>query len=90
MYIQGSESEQCRTYIVFMIILRSGINGGLMMAIKEARKAAGLTQKQFSELFDPPIPLDTVKNWDSGKAYPPAWAEGLILEKLNSLKPPES
>lgn len=55
------------------------------MTIKEARKAAGLTQKQFSELFDPPIPLDTVKNWDSGKAYPPAWSESLIIEKLKTL-----
>lgn len=56
------------------------------MKIKEARLAAGLTQKQFSELFDPPIPIDTVKAWDSGRRYPPAWAENLILEKLNYSK----
>lgn len=54
------------------------------MKIKEARQAAGLTQKQFAELFDPPIPLDTVKSWDSGKYYPPAWSESLILEKLEN------
>lgn len=53
--------------------------------IKAYRQAAGLTQKQFSELFDPPIPIDTVKKWDSGKKYPIPWVEGLILEKLNRL-----
>lgn len=54
--------------------------------IKEYRQAAGLTQKQFSELFDPPIPIDTIKKWDSGQKKPPAWVEGLIIEKLNTLK----
>lgn len=51
--------------------------------IKEYRQAAGLTQKQFAELFDPSIPIDTVKKWDSGKMYPPDWVEGMIIEKLN-------
>ena len=48
--------------------------------IKEYRKAAGLTQKQFSDLFG--IPLDVVKSWDSGRRHPPEWAEKLIIEKL--------
>lgn len=56
------------------------------MLIKEYRLAAGLTQKQFSELFDPPIPIDTIKKWDSGKMQPPEWAEGLIIEKLEGIK----
>lgn len=51
--------------------------------IKDARKSAGLTQKQFSDLFE--IPIDTVKNWDSGRRQPPAWAEKLIIEKLNTM-----
>lgn len=55
------------------------------MTLKECRKAAGLTQKQFSELFDPPIPIDTIKKWDSGKMSPPDWVEGLIIEKLNRI-----
>lgn len=52
--------------------------------IKEARKNAGLTQKEFSEIFE--IPIDVVKSWDSGRRKPPAWAEKLIIEKLNRIK----
>lgn len=52
--------------------------------IKEARKNAGLTQKEFSEIFE--IPIDVVKSWDSGRRKPPAWAEKLIVEKLNRIK----
>lgn len=52
------------------------------MTIKEYRLNYGLTQKQFSELFNPPIPIDTIKKWDSGKMRPPDWVEGLIIEKL--------
>lgn len=51
--------------------------------IKEYRQAAGLTQKEFSELFDPPIPIDTIKKWDAGKMSPPDWVEGMIIEKLD-------
>lgn len=54
--------------------------------IKEWRLALGLTQAQFSELFNPPIPVDTIKKWDSGKIKPPDWAEGLIIEKLEGIK----
>lgn len=54
--------------------------------IKDYRKKLGLTQKQFSELFSPPIPIDTIKKWDSGKMHPPDWVEGLIVEKLERLK----
>lgn len=52
--------------------------------IKECRQAAGLTQKQFSDLFE--IPIDVVKSWDSGRRSPPQWAEKLIIEKLETLK----
>lgn len=52
--------------------------------IKDHRQAAGLTQKQFSDLFE--IPIDVVKSWDSGRRKPPTWAEKLIIEKLNTLK----
>lgn len=54
--------------------------------IKEYRQAAGLTQKQFSELFG--IPIDVVKSWDSGRRRPPEWAEKLIIEKLEQMKEP--
>ena len=56
------------------------------MKIKEYRKALGLTQKQLSELFTPPIPLDTIKKWDSGQKYPKDWVEGLIVEKMEEIK----
>lgn len=56
------------------------------MKIKEYRKALGLTQKQLSELFTPPIPLDTIKKWDSGQKYPKDWVEGLIIEKLKHME----
>lgn len=52
--------------------------------IKEYRKLAGFTQKEFSELFQ--IPIDVVKSWDSGRRKPPEWAEKLIIEKLESKK----
>lgn len=54
------------------------------MDIKEHRKAAGLNQKEFAEKFG--IPLDTVKSWDCGRKRPPAWAEKLLVEKLETMK----
>lgn len=54
------------------------------MKIKDYRQAVGLTQKQFSELFE--IPLDVVKSWDSGRRSPPVWVEKLIIEKLERMK----
>ena len=53
------------------------------MSIKEARIAAGLTQAQFSKIFE--IPIDVVKSWDAGRRKPPTWAEKLIIEKLNKI-----
>jgi len=52
--------------------------------IKDHRLDAGLTQVQFSQIFE--IPLDVVKSWDSGRRKPPAWAEKLIIEKLQQIK----
>lgn len=54
------------------------------MRIKEERTAAGLTQKEFSDLFG--IPIDVVKSWDSGRRKPPEWAEKLIIEKLKTYR----
>ena len=53
------------------------------MSIKEARISAGLTQAQFSKMFE--IPIDVVKSWDTGRRKPPTWAEKLIIEKLNKI-----
>ena len=57
-------------------------------SIKAARKAAGLTQKAMSEKLN--IPRRTIEDWDSGKSYPPAWVEALLLEKLQSMTPGNS
>ena len=53
------------------------------MTIKEARVSAGLTQQQFADIFE--ISIDTVKSWDSGRRRPPAWAEKLVIEKLERI-----
>lgn len=52
--------------------------------ITEYRQAAGLTQKQFSEMFE--IPIDVVKSWDSGRRKPTEWAEKLIIKELERMK----
>jgi hypothetical protein len=52
--------------------------------IKEARRAAGLTQKRMSELLL--IPLRTIENWESSRRNPPLWAENLIVEKLQMMR----
>ena len=50
------------------------------MTIKEARVAAGLTQAGMSELLG--IPKRSLEDWEAGRHQPPAWAERLIIEKL--------
>lgn len=55
-----------------------------IMTILEARKEAGLTQKQVFELIG--IPVRTLQNWESGVRVCPLWCEKLIVEKLLSLK----
>ena len=54
------------------------------MTIKESRLAAGLTQKQLSDMLD--IPLRTIENWESELRTPPSYVEKLIVEKLLSMK----
>ena len=53
------------------------------MRIKEARKAANLTQRQMSEAFD--IPLRTIEDWETGKRTPPSYVEKQIIEKLERI-----
>lgn len=54
-----------------------------MNRIKEARLAAGLTQKEMSAQFE--IPLRTIEDWERGNRKPPAYVEKLIIEKLESI-----
>lgn len=58
-----------------------------MNKIKEARIAAGLTQKEVCELLG--IPPRTLQDWEAGRRNPPAWAEALVLEKLIAAKEAE-
>ena len=48
--------------------------------ILEARKAAGLTRQQVTDLLL--IPARTLQNWESGERRASAWAEKLVCEKL--------
>lgn len=56
--------------------------------IKQARQAAGLSQKKMSDLLL--IPLRTIENWESGKREPPLWAENFIVEKLQAMQERET
>lgn len=57
---------------------------GKLLSIKDCRIAAGMTQEEFSDLFE--IPIDTVKNWDSGRREPPVWVKKLIIKELERMK----
>ena len=63
------------------MFFKTGANGmsDRESAIKEYRQLAGLTQKQFSDLFK--ISIDVVKSWDSGRRKPPEWAEKLRIKE---------
>ena len=52
--------------------------------IKEARLAAGLTQKSMSEKTG--IPMRTIGDWETGHRRPSDWVAALVIEKLNSIK----
>lgn len=54
-----------------------------MNTIKEARQAAGLTQKQMATDFE--IPSRTLEAWEMGERKPPKYVEKLIVEKLEFL-----
>ena len=55
----------------------------VMKTIKEARKAAGLSQQGVTDTLG--IPRRTLQDWETGKRTPPGWAEALIIEKLESM-----
>lgn len=53
-----------------------------MNEIQKARKNAGLTQQEMSDLLF--IPKRTIENWENDKRTPPIWAEKLVVGKLKS------
>lgn len=52
--------------------------------IEKAMDDAGLSVREMAEQFE--IPINTLKMWVEGRPVSPDWAEGLILEKLESMK----
>lgn len=54
-----------------------------MNRIREARKAAGLTQREMADLFG--MPKRTIENWEYHKTEPPEWVERLVLGKLEKI-----
>lgn len=52
--------------------------------MKEARKAAGLTQEEMSKLFG--IPKRTIESWEMGERKPAKYLEMLIIEKLGGMR----
>lgn len=51
------------------------------MDFKRIRLYSGLTQKEFSRIFN--IPLRTIENWESGKRNPPDYVFNLIMFSLS-------
>lgn len=56
------------------------------MKIKEARQKAGLTQAQMSTVLG--IPKRTIEDWETEKIKPRAWAESLVVKKLENFNKP--
>ena len=54
-----------------------------MNGIREARKKAGMTQKEMADFFG--MPKRNIENWEGGKNDPPGWVERLIIDKLEQL-----
>lgn len=52
--------------------------------IEEARRALGMSRAEMARQFE--IPVRTLESWDAGVRKCPAWAEKLILEKLERMK----
>ena len=54
-----------------------------MTTIRDARKAAGLSQQGVTDALG--IPRRTLQDWEAGKRTPPGWAEALVVEKLEKI-----
>ena len=54
-----------------------------MTTIRDARKAAGLSQQGVTDALG--IPRRTLQDWEAGKRTPPGWAEALVVEKLGKI-----
>ncbi len=52
------------------------------MTIREARKAAGLTQQGLSDWLG--IPKRTIENWEGGQRNCPDWCEAILIKIINN------
>lgn len=53
------------------------------LTIKEARKAAGLTQLEMAKVMG--IPARTIQNWEGGQRKCPEWCEKLVVAELERI-----
>lgn len=51
--------------------------------VKDARKAAGLTQAKMFEIMK--VPIRTIRSWETGDRIPPEYVQILVLEKLDKI-----
>lgn len=51
--------------------------------LKAAKKAAGLTQAQMSELME--IPKRTIEDWERGIYIPPEYVQRFVLKELEKI-----
>lgn len=51
--------------------------------LKEARKAAGLTQQTMADLML--IPKRSIENWETGDRTPPPYVQRFVLNELQSI-----
>ena len=52
--------------------------------LKEARKAAGLSQQKMADLTL--IPKRTIEDWERSKSTPPPYVQRFVLNELKSLR----
>jgi transcriptional regulator with XRE-family HTH domain len=53
------------------------------MTIRDARKAAGLTQQKMADMMD--IPKRTIEDWESERSTPPSYVEKLVIAELERI-----
>lgn len=51
--------------------------------LREARKAAELTQQKMADLML--IPKRSIENWEAGERTPPPYVQRFVLNELQSL-----
>lgn len=68
----------------YLIVSEKSCCGNMFNKIKDARIAAGLTQKEASEILQ--IPKRTLENWEEGKRSCPVYVERLVVAALVNIK----